>query len=1207
MTIGAITVLLASGVLAAHVEAQPVEVGFRDFSFGTSVNTPTGEKAESKLWWNDGSWWGVLFNAAAGETRIYRFDSGSQAWTDTGAAVDNRSNTRADVLWDGQAQRLYVVSHLFTTSASATSSSSAWGRLWRFAYDRTLREYTLEAGFPVAVTRGRCEALTIAKDANQRLWVTFVESRKVKINWSLSSDLDWGVPVDLPLNTTAITVDSDDISAIVGLPNGDVGVAWSNQDTSAVYFAVNRSVDPPTVWQPHEIVVPGPGCSGPCADDHLNLKTDQAGRVFLALKTSLDEDNPLIILAVRDGSWSRYTVGVSDDHHTRPIVILDEESRTIYVFASHPESGGAIYVKTSSLDDIQFAPGIGEHFIFSSLDAKTNNATSTKQGVTSATGLLVLASDQDTNRYLHNFLPLGSGTPLPPQPPANLDATVISPSQVDVTWTDGSNDETAFHLERRVGAGSFVELAILSANVTTYSDLTAAPDTSYAYRVRAKNDAGFSNYSNSDQVTTPPVVAAPPSGPTFLDAEAISSSQVDLRWTDTSDTETAFHIERAIGGGGFTEIKTVAADVTAYSDVTTSGDTTYAYRVRAKNAAGFSVFSNTDAVTTPPAPDPGTLKAISFESGLLTGAGGADAVTGTVQLEAGTPLKQAYSARVPGVGSSFLQEDFTPVADFYVSAYLRIAALPTSDVRLVLISNEGTSVGNVIVRPTGRLRLRVGSTTIGAESEPLAVGQLYRIGVHQRSGGGNAVLEAFLASGDQAFGAPFSITATGTWTTPADRLRLGATTDAAVNVVFDDVVLATLAMPGPSTGGGSAPPLAPTELSAVAISSGRVELSWTDNATNEAAFHVERTAAGGQFAEIDTVGANDTTYSDPTVNPESSYTYRVRASNGQGFSAYSGTADVTTPPTSGGGVIKTMTFESGSLLDPATGADSANGTVVLDTTAPLKGTVSARVPGTSGSYLTEHFTPAGDLYVSFYLRLAAIPGSDTRIALISNGGESVGNLLLSTTGQLRLRLGSTTIGAESAPLAAGQLYRIGLHQKAASGSAVLEAFIALGDGAFGAPFAGTGAGTWTTSADRLRVGSTTGAVDAVFDDVTLDTVAMPGPSFAAAPVLPSAPTARSTGADTARGTVALETAAPLWAPYPARVPGVAASYLEKQAVLEAFVVPADGGFEAPFARTGSGEWTAAADRLRIGATTGTPADLVVDEIALETGGIDPSE
>ncbi len=41
-------------------------VGYRDFSYGTVCTaTPTGEKPESKLWWNDGSWWGSLCNPTA--------------------------------------------------------------------------------------------------------------------------------------------------------------------------------------------------------------------------------------------------------------------------------------------------------------------------------------------------------------------------------------------------------------------------------------------------------------------------------------------------------------------------------------------------------------------------------------------------------------------------------------------------------------------------------------------------------------------------------------------------------------------------------------------------------------------------------------------------------------------------------------------------------------------------------------------------------------------------------------------------------------------------------------------------------------------------------------------------------------------------------------------------------------------------------------
>ncbi|HMQ32427.1 MAG TPA: hypothetical protein PKD53_16970, partial [Chloroflexaceae bacterium] len=51
------------------VQAEPITAGYRTFSYGTPNgrcnSTPTGEKPESKLWWNDGYWWGRLCNDAA--------------------------------------------------------------------------------------------------------------------------------------------------------------------------------------------------------------------------------------------------------------------------------------------------------------------------------------------------------------------------------------------------------------------------------------------------------------------------------------------------------------------------------------------------------------------------------------------------------------------------------------------------------------------------------------------------------------------------------------------------------------------------------------------------------------------------------------------------------------------------------------------------------------------------------------------------------------------------------------------------------------------------------------------------------------------------------------------------------------------------------------------------------------------------------------
>jgi len=88
---------------------------------------PPGAGPESKLWWNDGSWWGSLYNPSAQAYHIYRLDNTSRTWVDSGTALDNRPGSKADVLWDGGNQKLYVVSHLFNSTGHPTASSSPGG------------------------------------------------------------------------------------------------------------------------------------------------------------------------------------------------------------------------------------------------------------------------------------------------------------------------------------------------------------------------------------------------------------------------------------------------------------------------------------------------------------------------------------------------------------------------------------------------------------------------------------------------------------------------------------------------------------------------------------------------------------------------------------------------------------------------------------------------------------------------------------------------------------------------------------------------------------------------------------------------------------------------------------------------------------------------------------------------------------------------
>src|SRR3954454_14651261 len=85
-------VLALSGLtsLAPSSVAAPGDYGYRDGTFSGVTNPPTSEKPQSKLWYNDGSWWAVMYTPATFDWRIYRLDRGTETWLSTGVPVDDR-------------------------------------------------------------------------------------------------------------------------------------------------------------------------------------------------------------------------------------------------------------------------------------------------------------------------------------------------------------------------------------------------------------------------------------------------------------------------------------------------------------------------------------------------------------------------------------------------------------------------------------------------------------------------------------------------------------------------------------------------------------------------------------------------------------------------------------------------------------------------------------------------------------------------------------------------------------------------------------------------------------------------------------------------------------------------------------------------------------------------------------------------------------
>ncbi|MGA9768516.1 MAG: putative Ig domain-containing protein [Blastocatellia bacterium] len=100
-----------------------------------------------------------------------------------------------------------------------------------------------------------------------------------------------------------------------------------------------------------------------------------------------------------------------------------------------------------------------------------------------------------------------SAVPKPiPTAPQGLVATASSPTQVNLLWQDTSTIEDGFLIERRGGSSAdFSQIAVVTANATTYSDPSALANTAYAYRVRAFNSTGTSSFTAEASVITPSV------------------------------------------------------------------------------------------------------------------------------------------------------------------------------------------------------------------------------------------------------------------------------------------------------------------------------------------------------------------------------------------------------------------------------------------------------------------------------------------------------------------------------------------------------------------------------------------------------------------------------------------------------------------------------------------------------------------------------
>ena len=389
----AVTLTLLVGSASQASAAGPSI--YQDHTYSTAGGAASADKPQSKLWYNAGAWWALMLNAA-GSVNVHELQA-DHTWRDTGTVVDPRATSTGDALWSGGT--LYV--------ASRTGGSAGSVRVRRFSFSPTTRQYA-PVGDPYSFGGGGTESVTIDKDTTGALWLTFTRSSQVFVAHTTdASQTTWSAPFRISGADTAVS--ADDISAVVAF-DGKIGVLWSDQASNATRFAYHLDGTATTTWAV-ETVLSGTGL----ADDHLNIKSlqgDDQGRLYAAVKTSLTAStDPLTLVLTRtaNGTWSAAPTSTVADGLTRPQIALDKTNRVLYVMQS-TENGGSVYYKTAPLSDRpSFSTGTGAPFIRWS-GARINDVSTTKDPVTSTTGLVAIATDQFAKRYYHAEVPIAAAS-----------------------------------------------------------------------------------------------------------------------------------------------------------------------------------------------------------------------------------------------------------------------------------------------------------------------------------------------------------------------------------------------------------------------------------------------------------------------------------------------------------------------------------------------------------------------------------------------------------------------------------------------------------------------------------------------------------------------------------------------------------------------------------------------------------------------------